>query len=43
MSGRLSRALVVVSCGVLALALGDFFLQWVLFTETLLRRFLFGA
>ena len=43
MSGRLSRALVVVSCGVLALALGEFFLQWVLYTETFLRRFLFGA
>lgn len=43
MTGTQGRVLVVVSCGVLALSLAYAFLNWVLFADTLTRRFLFGA
>jgi hypothetical protein len=38
-----SRVLLVVSCGVLALALADFLAEWILYSDTVTHRFLFGA
>jgi hypothetical protein len=38
-----ARLVLVGSAGVLALALNHVIVHWVLFTDSLLRRFLFGA
>jgi hypothetical protein len=42
-AGAASRVLLVASCGLLAIAVSDLFVQWVLYTEALARRFLYGA
>ena len=42
-SPAVRRLVVVASFGALALAAANFFHEWVLFTETTVRLFLFGA
>lgn len=37
------RVVFVISCGVLALATNHFLFHWVLYSEALLQRFLFGG